>query len=192
MNRLESLREAVSLLYNKKNPQRGDWADWLFENHVFLVADEAYSLAQRFGADKELAAAAGMLHDIADAVMSRFDPQHEQKSNEIARDLLVQAGFSADEMSIIVDDAMKYHGCHDGETPASLEGKVMATADAVVHLTSDFYEFTKQQMVAEKGIDGARSWALPKIERDLNNKIFFEEIRSEVEPSYCKVRSMFA
>ena len=39
MNRIEILKQKVVDLYEAKNPERADWADWFYENHVFLVAE---------------------------------------------------------------------------------------------------------------------------------------------------------
>src|SRR3989344_9451088 len=100
MTRLEELKRRVDELYLAKNENRADWADWMYEHHVFVVADYAAELADRFGANKELAVAAGMLHDIADAVMSRENPEHEEKSMEIAAGFLRDTGFSDAEIQI--------------------------------------------------------------------------------------------
>ena len=67
MTRIQKLEHAVTDLYAAHNPERTDWADWLGENHVLLVADNAAGLAQRFGASQELARAGALLHDIAAA-----------------------------------------------------------------------------------------------------------------------------
>ena len=190
MDRLQTLKTKVIDLYEKKNPERADWADWLYENHVFDVASTAQELARRYGAKEELAAAGGMLHDIADAVMSRFDAAHEVKSTEIATELLRASGFSEEEIDIIVNDAMKHHSCRDGQQPQTLEGQVVATADAVAHLTTNYYPETMKMFAAEKGEDAAKKWAAPKIERDFHEKIFFDEVKVGVNYAYEKVKKL--
>lgn len=190
MNRLAALREKVEGLYEAKNPGRADWADWLYAHHVMLVADEADKLARRYGADAELAAAAGMLHDIADAVMKRDDPHHENESMRIARDLLIDSGFTADEIAIVVDDAIKLHSCRNG-MPYTIEGKVMASGDAFVHLTSDFYQFYADRMRAVISHAEVKEIALKKIERDFTQKICFDDLREEARIGYEKSKSLF-
>jgi len=120
---MEILEQAITELYKKTGPNRTAWADWLGANHIFLVADTATQLARRYNANEELARAGGMLHDVADAVMSRFDPEHGEESLKSARILMRQAGFSDKEIRITVDDAIRLHSCHDGQLPESLEGK---------------------------------------------------------------------
>src|SRR4051812_48612301 len=128
-SRMQKLEAQVHQLYAAKNPERADWCDWLGDNHVFLVADNATTLAGRFGANEELARAAALLHDIADTQMKRFADNHEEASLQIAREQLQKAGFSIDEIKLIVDDAIRWHSCHDGHVPNSIEGKVLAAAD---------------------------------------------------------------
>lgn len=192
MNRLEILKKKVSGLYLSKNESKDGWADWLYENHIFLVADKAGELADKYGANNELAITSAMLHDIADAVMGRFDDSHEIESLKIAKIFLKESGFSDEEIVIVVDDAMKLHSCRDGNIPKTLEGKIMATADAVIHLSTNFYEHA----ILEKKKDGIsieeiKAWAIPKIERDLNVKIFFEDVKKEMLPYYEKQKALF-
>ena len=117
MTRIEKLESDIRALYDAKNPQRDEWADWLAMDHVFIVADYSEHLSERFGANREYSKAAAMLHDIADAVMSRFDEKHEEESLSIARELLQKNGFDEQEIQLIIDDAVKYHNCRNGKVP---------------------------------------------------------------------------
>ncbi len=194
MNRIEALKDRIDALYLDKNTSRAkDWADYLHTSHVFKVADKARELAVRFGAGVDLVVAAAMLHDVADAVMSREDPRHEQESMAIARGLLRLSGFTDAEITLIVDDAIKYHSCRDGDAPRTLEGKIMATADAVVHLQTDFYDFAVENFTArgETKADILK-WGLEKTDRDFNKKIFFPEVQDEVRPDFERERRRFA
>lgn len=193
MTRIETLENTVRELYAAKDPNRAAWADWLAENHVFVVADHATTLAERFGADKELARAAAILHDIADIKMSRFDDNHASVSLEIARDLLQQTGFNEDEIKLIVDDAIRYHSCHDGEAPQSLEGKVLAAADSIAHLASDFYVFAVWIFSKDgKSIEQIKEMVQKKLDRDFHNKILFDEIKNEYRTNYEILKQLFA
>ncbi len=185
MDRLTNLKVLVSEIYLSKNKNRADWSDWLFENHVFVVAEETEKLCERFKANKDLAVAAAMLHDIGDAVISRFDSRHEEESFRIAKSFLEKSDFKKDEIETIIEDIIKLHSCRTAESsPKTLEGKIMATADAVVHLKTDFYDFGVQSFTREKSLKEALAWALPKIERDFKQKIFFDEVREENREFY--------
>lgn len=192
MTKLNKLEEGVKKLYAAKNPERTEWADWLADNHVFVVADYAADLANRFGANSDLARAAALLHDIADCKMSRMDPGHEAESLKMARELMVQSGYAEEEISLVVDDAIRYHSCHDGESPESVEGKILATADSMAHLKTDFYVYAAWAFGKIKTLQQLKEWVLKKIERDLNNKVFFDEIGEELRPDYEIIKRMFS
>lgn len=114
-----------------------------------MVANYATNLAKGFKANEEYSRAAALLRDIADTKMSRFSEQHEGESLNIARQLLKECGYDDDEISLIVDDAVKYHSCKDNTLPKSLEGRVLATADALAHLQTDFYNFAADTLKKE-------------------------------------------
>jgi hypothetical protein len=37
--KIEKLKDKVVKLYESKEKGRDDWADWLYNSHIFLVAD---------------------------------------------------------------------------------------------------------------------------------------------------------
>ena len=192
MTKLDKLEEAVKKLYEAKNPERDGWADWMVDNHVFVVADYATGLANRFGANTDLARAAALLHDIADCNMSRMNPGHEAESLKIARELMVQSGYTEEEISLVVDDAIRYHSCHDGKFPDSIEGKILATADSMAHLKTNFYIYAAWAFGKTKTLQQLKEWVLKKIERDLNDKVFFDEAREELRPDYEIIKNLFS
>ncbi len=189
--RLSRLEKKVRDLYQSQNPNRDEWADWLYDNHVFVVAEGAKSVATRFGGNSELAYVAGMLHDIADTEMSRFDDAHEERSMEIARELLLSGGYSEAEVEIIVGDALENHSCRGGQQPETLEGKALASADATAHLKTNFYEFTTDFIRKRDGDNAKLAWVLPKIKRDFNTKIQYDEVRAEVRGHYESLRRKY-
>ena len=129
-DRLQKLEKAVKALYDNPGPNVGPWINWIYKDHVLVVADNATLLAHKYGADAELARVGGLLHDIADTKMTREDGSHEEESLHMARDLMQAAGYSQSDVKLVVDDAIRNHSCHGSNRPKSLEGKVLATADA--------------------------------------------------------------
>ena len=192
MQRLQKLEEKVRALYNEKNPNRADWADWMLDHHVLVVADIATKLAKKYGANEELACAAALLHDIADSQTKRENTNHETMSLQMARQLMQEAGYSEDEIKLVVDVAIRYHSCYDNEHPKSLEGKILSTADSLAHLKTDFYVFAAWAIGQKMTIEELKDWVLKKIDRDLKKKIFFEDIREEVMPDYEHIKALFS
>jgi len=184
-DRIKKLKEKVSQLYEDKQETRTQWADWLYQNHVFQVGEKAKEFAIRFNGDVELSEVGWILHDIADAVIDRFDTSHEDKSYEIATYLLWITGFDREEIQIVVTDILKNHGCRNQIYPQTREWKIVATADAVVHITTDFYDFAiKSNLLEWKSKVNVRKWAVAKINRDFHEKILFDDIRIEIRNEY--------
>lgn len=192
MARLEDLWHKVESLYNEKLTTREDWADWLYPNHVVVVTRNAKMIAERKGADVELSQVAALLHDLADFKMKRADPGHEKESLKVARELMQEYEYTTDEISLVVDDAVHYHSCHGNERPKSKEGLVLATADSLAHLQTNFYVFAAWEFgKSDRSLDDLNEWVLKKIERDLNNKISFDDIREEAKPDYDMIKDLF-
>jgi putative nucleotidyltransferase with HDIG domain len=192
MARLENLRRKVAALYASENISRADWADWMYEGHVLLVAKSAREVAEKYGGNPELAEAAALLHDVADTIMKREDPEHETKSLEMARTLLKENSYNEVEASVVVEDAIAKHSCHGAIRPTSAEGKAMATGDAIVHLTSDFYTVAEKRRKQSQSKEEISAWLLPKIDRDFYNKIAYESIREELKAQYEELRNHFS
>ena len=178
-------------MYRAEHPARDQWADWMWERHVTIVAGYAGELAKRYGANADLAVAGAVLHDIVDAVRPRHDPRHKAESERLAREFLKDAGFTEEEILIVVDDAIRFHSCHGDEKPRSPEGKILATADALSHLKTDFYDYAVQSM-KERGElhEKISQWIFEKIERDFHKKIAFDEVREEARTDYERIKNL--
>lgn len=193
MARLEDLWQKVESLYNQKLESRDDWADWLYPNHVVVVTNNAKAIAEKKGANVELAQVAALLHDVADFKMNRMDPGHEEESLKVAREVMQAHGYTEEEIALVVDDAIRYHSCHGDERPKSKEGLVLATADSLAHLQTNFYVFASWSFGRlGRNLEDLVSWVLTKIERDLNNKISFDDIREEARPDYEMIKELFS
>lgn len=191
MGSLEVLRREVDRLYTSENPQRAPLANWLYTDHVYQVAEAAASVAKRFGGNPDLAYAAGALHDVADAIVPREDVAHAERSAQTARYVLGKAGFSAEEITIAVDDALRFHSCHGTDRPETLEGRALSTGDAIAHLTTNFYPHLAdvKKNIHTKGEICA--WLSEKIDRDFHAKIAYGEIREEVRSNYEQLKILF-
>ena len=192
MGNIEQLEAKVKALYASNEPNRAEWANWLGDNHVLVVANYATGLALKHGANPVLSRAAALLHDIADVQMKRNNKGHAEESLRIARGLLNDFGFSEEDTTIVVDDAIRFHSCHGQERPSSMEGKVLSTADSLAHLKTDFYIFATWALGRENSLEEVKLWTLKKLERDLNTKIFFDDVREDVRPDYETIKNLFS
>lgn len=193
MARLDDLWQKVASLYNEKLETRDEWSDWLYPNHVVVVTQNAQKIAEKKGADAELSQVAALLHDCADFKMKRMDEKHEEESLETARKLMKEFGYSDEEIALVVDDAIRYHSCNGDEHPKSIEGLVLATADSLAHLQTHFYVFATWSFGrSDRSLKALNEWVLKKIERDLYNKISFDDIREEARPDYEMIKTLYS
>ncbi len=191
MEKLDKVIEIVKGLYAKKNPVI-DWNEWVFEGHVKVVAKWVEDISKKYEFDKESVLAAAYLHDLAYAWTDKFDPDLEEKSETEARKVLKEAGYSKDQITFIVDKTIHGHGMHEGKEPENIEAKVLATADAMAHFTTDFYLEICWNNYLFEDLNAYKKWVLEKIERDLNSKIFFEEYREIAKPFYQSIKTLFS
>lgn len=192
MDKLNKVIDIVRRYYDKKNPVI-DWNEWIFEGHIKVVASWVDKISQKYEFDNESVLAAAYLHDLAYAWTDKFDPDLDKKSETEARKVLKEVGYPEDKITFIVDKIIHGHGMHDGKKPEYIEAKVLATADALAHFSTDFYLVMcwNHYLFEDKTLDDLKIFVLSKIERDLNNKIFFEEYKDLAKPYYKSIKTLF-
>jgi HD superfamily phosphodiesterase len=188
---IQKLEQLVRERYQKKDPNRDRWSDWMYENHVIDVADRAEALAYRFDASPAVCRAAALLHDIADSEISRQNPDTETVNMRVATMLLQEAQFNDWEKTDILKDALPFHSCHGEERPKTLVGMILATADALSHLNTEFYGYFNFALANERTPEQSRQIARSKLLRDFNTKIAFDEIREEVRDRYEELLTQY-
>lgn len=192
MTRIEKLIIEVDKLYKAGNSNSDPWIFWGYPNHVLVVKNNTEKIAKKENANIEYCVAGALLHDIADVEMDRFDNGHEKRSLQLAHDLLRKTGFEQDEIDSIINDVIIPHPCNE-IMPTNLEGKILATADAMSHFQTDFYTFfCWQHWGREKSYDDFKKWVLVKIEKDFNKKIFFDYVKEKIEPDYLALKNIFS
>jgi putative nucleotidyltransferase with HDIG domain len=175
MNRLDVLRKQVEALYLSGNPNADEWIDWAYENHVLFVANYAEELAKKHGANVEFVVAGALLHDVADAIMDRYNPEHEAESLKTAERVLRESGFDEKETNEIVHGIIEPHSCRE-RLPESLEGRVVATADGASHFLTDFYAyFCWKHYGPEDDFSVFKDWVNKKIEKTMQEKYFLKK-----------------
>jgi hypothetical protein len=192
MQKLDNLRHNVEKLYTANNPDADAWIDWGYKNHVLVVAELAERIAIKQHANVAWAVAGALVHDIADVMMPRKNPEHEATSLDLASDLLEGSGYDREEVEFIVQEILKPHSCNP-DLPTILEGKVMATADGAAHFLTDFYPlFCWRHYGPQDDYNAFKSWMLAKMEKDFTKKLFFDDIKQEVTPRYEALKLIFA
>lgn len=189
MQKHQKVQELVTLAY--KNTSE-DFAKWIWMAHVPIVAAKVELLATRLNANVDIAVAGAWLHDFGDVFVNRFDNNYDEINSREVKKVLKNAGYSDEEIVQVIEEVIAPHSCKEGLYPSTIEGKILATADAYAHLSTDFYlQFAWKHLPEGKNYDEFLKWASEKINRDFNNKIFFDEVKEEVRVRYLALKEVF-
>lgn len=191
MDRVVLIRNEVESLY--RGSANECMRTWFYDNHVRVVENYGTEIAPEAGANAEIVALSALFHDLARVWDVQEEPFIMDRSLEAAGEIMKRHGYSPEEIQA-VKDAIIPHSCRDGMKPYTEEGKVLATADALAHLMTDFYlALWKNHWVAGNMTFGQyAAWALKKIDRDFHEKIFYDKWRKNAERSYNGLKSDFA
>ena len=147
--------------------------------HIEAVAKNAELLAERFGADKEIAVIAAWLHDIASITDYSLYKMHHIHGAEIAEELLNDFDYEPEKIKL-VQECIKNHRGSVVNGKSSSEEICVADADAISHFDSVpsllYLAFSAKGMEYEEGVD----FVVNKLKRSFlklsdNSKEFYEE-----------------
>lgn len=149
--------------------------EWFFEEHLEIVEKHALDiLAKVPSADKEVVILGVWLHDTQRIRGLKAD--HQDGGVQEAKKIMNQFNYSEDIIKK-VQGIIQTHSC-DNEIPNTVEGRVLATADAMAHYTSDF--FLRIAILGYRDVKEYKKWALEKIEKNYNKKISFDFAQDEI------------
>ncbi len=190
MTRSEKVFEAAKELYANTEIKM---SKWMWDNHVQWVANKGKELASKYNADVEKVYCAALLHDLADSKYPRSHENFDVWSETKGKEILSEAGFNNCEASEIIEVIVRPHSCRPGNLPSTLEGRLLATADAMFHLQTSFFAIFCWENRPEKlsSYDEFQKFVDEKLDRDFKVKIFFEDERAEVEPDYQALSRVF-
>lgn len=191
MDKLEKVREEVKALHEKSTVE--SMRTWFYDNHILVVAKYAREISLKAGANPETAVLASLLHDIARTQNVMDEPDLMNESLKMSEEILKRNGYPG-KVFENVRQAILFHGCH-AQLPQTEEGKVMATADALAHLMTDFYPvmmFNRWVGRIPNDFEAYRNWTLSKAKRDFEKKIFYGEYRKLAEKRYESLKLLFS
>lgn len=191
MDRSAKVYDSVQTIY--LSDESRPMGKWMWNNHVNWVKDRAIILAKKYQANEEKVVVSALLHDLADALYERGDSNFEIWGEQRAREILQEAHFTEEEINEIIEVIIRPHSCRPENLPKTIEGKVLATADAMFHLQTSFFAILcfKNKPKTVQSYEEWQQWFSEKIERDFNNKIFFEDERKESQVGYEALKKVF-
>lgn len=163
---------------------------WLVGVHLEKVKGNAEWLLERLPeADRDVVMLGVWLHDVIYFIDFSKQDKHAELGADLAMEMMRKVDMPEDIVDK-VDDMIRNHSCK-GTMPRFLEGKILATADAMSHFSPDFFlslAIYDHSWVVSK----FKKFALDKLERDFNgNKIFFDFAKEKVTENYHKLKAFF-
>lgn len=152
--------------------------------HVKPVIEFSKKMAEKYKANMEAVWLGAILHDIAR--LDDVEP-HDEVGAEKGHAMLLLAGFD-DEIARIAKSVILTHRVKK-YPPQTLEQKIVATADAMAHFIPPFYIWIAR--VARQSFPEMMQKNLIKIERDFNEKIFFEDEKRAIVKEYEVLKKWF-
>ena len=131
MSRLKELRKYVNKELYKMDDKDDRTSAIIHLNGVALAAT---MLAKKRGFDPEVAAMAGVLHDLHAYKNGSYD-EHEHKGSELAREILEKLELTTKEETDMICSAIYHHG--DKLTVDSPFDELLKDADVISHTLND-------------------------------------------------------
>jgi HD superfamily phosphodiesterase len=182
MKIIKSIKELVK----KESSELGFVSSWFYESHLLAVEKFSKFLLKKLPkANKEIVMLGVWLHDLQRVRGMKGD--HQKIGAREAEKVLKKYNYSEDKI-IKVKDIILSHSCGN-KKPTTLEGKILASADAMAHYTSDFY--IRIGVSGERDLNEYKKWALEKLDRDYNKKIFFSFAKKEIRERHKALKKVF-
>ena len=179
----DNIQEIINNLKNDIKSSK-HCESWFYEDHLLVVERLALELCDLYPkANKDLVTLGVWFHDIGRA--HGHDDGHDLYGANYAGETLIKNGFDKNFIDLVVE-ACRTHSCKENGKPNSLEGKILATADALSHYHNGFYLRILYSWSKKNKGDyyQLKTKLFKKMERDLNEKIFFDEIRVKIKPMH--------
>jgi len=151
-------------------------------DHIVRVDKHAQDLMKVYEANAEVVRLGAYLHSISyvDGIIvgSSFYDECSDRAGEI----LEAQGYCAG-MIEVVRNIIATHHC-DNVVPSTIEGKILASSDAMSHFTGDILWTSLLRHCAIAPFSDAIRFLRDKIKHDFANKIFFPEAKDYVRHQY--------
>jgi len=151
-----------------------------FEFHFVFVVKYAKKLAKELGADEEIVAIAGWLHDIGSIVYGRKD--HHITGAKIAVEKLTALGYPADKIELVEKCILHHRGSRHDERK-TLEEKIIAEADAMSAFDNIPGVF-KAAFVYEHNTQGEAKESVRNKLKNKFNQLYFKNSKKIIKPKY--------
>ena len=161
--------------------------NWFYDAHLLGVEKFAKFLLRKLTkANKEEVLLGVWLHDLQRIRGLKGD--HAKIGAREAEKVMREFKYSEDTIEHVKDIILS-HCCNTKLRPKTLEGKILASADAMSHYINDFYLIIAT--TGQRDVKNFKKWALEKLNRDYNKKIFFDFAKKEIKGRHDLLKEVF-
>lgn len=105
---------------------------WQF--HILPVVEHSLVLGKKFKADLEILELAALLHDYAGLINKRYYKDHHLHGARLVKKILTDLDYPKEKI-IHIQDCIISHRASVRIKPKTIEAKIIASADAMAHIT---------------------------------------------------------
>ncbi|MFH0949215.1 MAG: HD domain-containing protein [Candidatus Aenigmatarchaeota archaeon] len=160
---------------------------WFIDLHLKPMKEIAFELAEKLDADKTVIELAVWLHDITHVIgIKKIPHDHPKVNSDFAEKFLKENGFDENTIKNVCHCILN-HGCQDGRIPKTLEGKIIASADAMAHIKNFEMLLFAGFYLNKYDNKEVYNWLKAKISRDWKQKIMLPEAKEMIKERYHEI-----
>jgi len=160
---------------------------WFYSDHLLMVEKNSKWLLKELPkSDSEVVLLGVWLHDLQRVRGLKGD--HQSVGAREAVKVMKEYGYGKPVIEK-VKAIILTHSCSK-EIPTSIEGKILATADAMSHYYNDF--FLRIAVTGQRNLKEFKEWVLEKLDRNYNKKIFFASAKKKIKPRHDLYKKVFS
>lgn len=178
----KKIRDEVYTLVEETDKSKNNLFQTAFEFHILPVVRHSLNLGKVLQADLEVLELSALLHDYPSILDVKYYPEHHIYGAKFAEDILEKTDFPQEKIELVKKCILNHRGSVL-KNKESLEEKIIASADAMAHisdLNQMFYlAFKIHQKEKTEGVE-----FIKKKLKNSWNKIELEEGRKMVEKDF--------
>jgi predicted hydrolase (HD superfamily) len=180
MNKLEQIKQQIE----KECKELKKAPDWFFDKHLLGVEKMARELLKKLPeANEEIVMLGVWLHDLER--IRDIDGEHAKMGAIESEKVLKEYDYNKETIEA-VKKIILTHSCDSDLMPESIEGKILASADALSHFINDFY--INIAVLGQRNTEEFKKYALDKLNRDCNKKIQFDFAKEMIQERYDTIK----
>lgn len=165
MSLVETIRsEVLEEIEKYKNESEDHYDFW--NEHIKYVVSEALSLADEFGADKEIVELGALLHDIALIKKVGERKDHHINGEILAKEILSKHGYDGEKMARVLACVRNHRSSKNAN---SIEEACVCDADILAHFDNIPMIFSNILSRSLGDLDAVRKILKKSFEKDYND-----------------------